>query len=103
MALYYGKHKVRDYDQWRPYFDADQDRLRKVGAKCLRVMQSTDDPNEVHFLFEVSDLYQFLEELQGTGDLMKKAGVIEQPWLYRLESILPELTQQDRMVAAHHQ
>jgi hypothetical protein len=99
MALYYAKHKVRDYNYWRPFFDADMERLRTIGAKCIKIMQSADDPNEVHFLFEVPDLYQFLDELQGKGDLMKKAGVIEQPWLYRLESILPDLMQHKEAVA----
>jgi hypothetical protein len=87
MAYYYGKHKVRDYEQWRPYFDGDQQRIHSAGARCLNVMRSTEDPNEVHFLFDVPDLHRFLSVLQApeTGDIMQKAGVLEQPQIYRLE------------------
>ncbi len=95
MALYYGKHKVRNYDEWRPFFDADQARLNQAGAKCLSVMRSTEDTNEVHFIFDVPDLNVFLGILQTpeTGDIMQKAGVLEQPKLYRLQDLAAEMQQ----------
>lgn len=89
MALYYGKHKVSDYQQWRPYFDGDQERIHTAGAKCLSVMRSTDDPNEVHFLFDVPDPQKFFSVLQSaeTAGIMQQAGVLEQPKIYRLEEL----------------
>lgn len=89
MALYYCKHKVKDYDAWRPYFDGDQERIHSVGAKTVSVMRSTSDPNEVHFLFDVPDLGAFAEKLQSpeVGALMQKAGVLEQPMIYKLEAL----------------
>jgi hypothetical protein len=95
MALYYGKHKVRDYEQWRPYFDGDQERIGRVGAKCLNVMRSTDDPNEVHFIFDLPDVHAFVGELQGpeVAELFQRAGVLEPPKIYRLQDVSAELQQ----------
>ena len=89
MALYYGKHKVQDYDAWRPYFDGDQDRIHSVGAKCLSVMRSTSDPNDVHFVFDVPGFGAFMGLLQqpDTAAIMQKAGVMEQPVMYKLEEL----------------
>ena len=98
MALYYGKHRVRDYEHWRPYFDRDQDRLHKVGAKCVNVMRSTNDPNEVHFVFDVPDLGAFLGALGNpeTADIMQQAGVLEQPTVYELVDRVSEMQQNHR-------
>ena len=102
MALYYGKHKVRDYESWRPYFDNDQPRLQKVGAKCLNVMRSTNDPNEVHFIFDVPDLQAFFGALQDpeTAGIMQQAGVLEQPTMYRLDDFMSEMQQDTTSVTA---
>jgi hypothetical protein len=91
MALYYGKHKVQNYDAWRPHFDADQERIHSVGAKCLSVLRSTADPNDVHFVFDVPDMAAFLGVLQTpeTAEIMQKTGVLEQPVIYRLEDLQP--------------
>jgi hypothetical protein len=89
MALYYGKHKVQDYEAWRPHFDADQDRIHSVGAKCLSVLRSTSDPNDVHFVFDVPDMAAFLGVLQTpeTAAIMQKAGVLEPPTMYKLDEL----------------
>jgi len=89
MALFYGKHKVQNFDTWAPYFYGDQDRLHNAGARTVSVMRSATDPNEVHFIFEVSDPAAFFGALQSpeVGELMQKAGVLEQPVVYRLEEM----------------
>jgi hypothetical protein len=89
MALYYGKHKVADYDTWRPYFDADHDRLTSVGAKCISVLRSAEDPNDVHFVFDIPDFAAFMGALQqpSAAEIMQKAGVLEQPVIYKLEAL----------------
>ena len=91
MALYYGKHKVQDYDAWRPHFDNDQERLNAIGTKTISVMRSTDDPNDVHFVFDVSDFSAMIATLQlpETQEILKKAGVLEQPVLYQLQELHP--------------
>ena len=87
MPLIYGKHKVRDYDHWRTHFDADQDRIHRVGAKTLSVMRSTADPNEVHFVFDAPDLAAFAGEMETPelAKIMQDAGVLEKPTIYILQ------------------
>ena len=92
MALYYGKHKVKDYSQWRVLFDGDQDRLASIGVILLNVMQSIDDPNEVHFIFDIPDFGAFVHMMQTphSKGLLLKAGVLEQPVIYRLQAHVPQ-------------
>src|ERR1041384_1076168 len=81
MALYYGRHIVRDYASWRPYFDGDQDRLHGIGVKLISCMQNTADPNDVHFVFDIPDFELFVNTLQNpeSQEILQKAGVLEQP------------------------
>ena len=89
MAHYYGKHKVADYDAWRPYFDGDAARRESVGVTTVNVMRSAADPNEVHFIFDVPDMPAFAAIMQDPqfGEIMHKAGVLEQPSIYKLEAL----------------
>jgi hypothetical protein len=89
MALYYGKHKVKDYDKWRPYFDTDEERKWSHGAKAVSVMRSVSDPNEVHFVFDIPDLDAFMSMMRSPelGAILQEAGVLEQPVMYRLEEL----------------
>lgn len=91
MTLYYGRHKVKDYDVWRPVFDADQPRINEIGAKALNVMRSTNDPNEVHLIFEIADMNAFMGAMQDPAmqEAMKNGGVLEAPVLYKLEELRP--------------
>ena len=95
MALYYGKHKVQDYEAWRPHFDKDQERLGKTGAKVVHVMRSADNANEVHFLFDVPDFDAFMGAMNepDMARIMQEAGVLEAPVLYRLSALVPEPTE----------
>lgn len=89
MALYYGKHKVKDYDAWRPYFDADQPRIHSVGAKTINVMRSADDPNNVHFIFEIPDIDAYMKMLESPElqEILHRAGVLEIPVVYKLSEL----------------
>ena len=89
MALYYGKHKVADYDAWRPHFDGDEARRSSVGAKTVSVMRSTDNPNEVHMVFDIPDFPAFMGLLQSeeTQAAMKNGGVLETPTVWMLQDL----------------
>ena len=89
MALYYGTHKVVDYDAWRPYFDNDDAQREALGTKVISVMRSAHDPNEVHFIFDVADLGKFGAFMQNPemAAMMQKAGVLEQPVIYKMETL----------------
>jgi hypothetical protein len=91
MALFYGKHKVQNYDSWRPFFDADQPRLLAIGAKTVNIMRSADDPNEVHFIFDIPNPQAFFETMASPelAQVMQKAGVMEQPSVYQLQEMHP--------------
>jgi hypothetical protein len=47
--------QTRDYDRWRPAFDADQPRAREK-AHVQRVFRSVDDPNEVFIYLEYASV-----------------------------------------------
>jgi hypothetical protein len=87
MALFYLKHRVKDFDAWLPFFEGDQDRIHSVGAKTISVMRSIDDPNDLHMIFDVPNVPAFFKILYSpeVADIMKNAGVSEIPVLYKLE------------------
>ena len=63
--------QTRDYDTWRPMFDADRPRAREK-ARIQRVLRSVDDPNEVFIYLEfasVEDAQQARERLVTSGVL----------------------------------
>jgi hypothetical protein len=61
-----------DYDRWRPMFDRDQPRTREK-AVVQRVLQSTDDRNEVFIYLE----YSSLEDANEARDRLVSSGVLD--------------------------
>jgi hypothetical protein len=61
-----------DYDRWRPMFDQDQPRTREK-AVVQRVLQSTDDRNEVFIYLE----YSSLEDANEARDRLVSSGVLD--------------------------
>jgi hypothetical protein len=61
-----------DYDRWRPMFDQDQPRAREK-AVLQRVLQSTDDANEVFVYLEYSNL----EDANEARDRLVSSGVLD--------------------------
>jgi hypothetical protein len=61
-----------DYDRWRPMFDQDQPRAREK-AVVQRVLQSTDDRNEVFIYLE----YSSLEDANEARDRLVSSGVLD--------------------------
>ncbi len=73
------RNKVRDFDHWKPVFDANLDPPREAGLTLSRMWRSVDDPNEVFFVFEIEDrgraeAFMQMPESAATG---VEAGVIE--------------------------
>lgn len=60
------------YDRWRPMFDQDRPRAREK-AVVQRVLQSTEDPNEVFIYLE----YASLEDANEARDRLVSSGVLE--------------------------
>jgi hypothetical protein len=61
-----------DYDRWRPMFDQDQPRTREK-AVVQRVLQSTDDRNEVFIYLEYSNL----EDANEARERLESSGVLD--------------------------
>jgi hypothetical protein len=84
------RHKVEDYERWKPVFDHDQGATRaRHGSKGGWILRNAEDPNELVILLEwdsVENARQFAgaEELP---DAMRRAGVADQPDVYFLEEV----------------
>jgi hypothetical protein len=89
MGMMIVRHKVRDYDVWRSLFDAHVEARKSAGLSHPRVMRSADDANELVLIFDDMDTDR-AKEFANSEDLkenMMKAGVIDKPTIYFLESI----------------
>ena len=89
MSLYYFNHRVKDYDVWRTYFDADDAARVSIGTTCVSVLRSTANANNISLVFDVEDINVFMNFMQAPerGEIMQKAGVLEMPKIYKLEEI----------------
>lgn len=63
--------QTNGYDGWRPMFDHDQPRAREK-AVVQRVLQSTEDPNEVFIYLE----YASLDDAKEARDRLVSSGCL---------------------------
>jgi hypothetical protein len=89
MGMVIIRQKVKDYAKWRPVFDGHVGMQKAAGLTNPRVMRSADDKNEIVVMLDYMDTKK-AKEFGASADLkeaMMKAGVIDQPTVYFLESI----------------
>ena len=90
MGMMIVRHKVRDYGQWRPIFDGHVEVLRAAGLINPRVYHSADsNKSEIVVVFDTEDT-RMAKAFAASADLketMIKAGVLDTPTIYFLESI----------------
>jgi hypothetical protein len=90
MGMMIVRHKVKDYGQWRPMFDAHVEKQRAAGLINPRVYHSADsNKSEIVVVFDTEDTKK-AKEFAASADLkeaMTKAGVLDTPTIYFLESI----------------
>ena len=90
MGMMIIRHRVRDYGQWRPLFDAHAGMQRASGLTNPRVYHSADsNKSEIVVVFDTKDT-KLAKEFSSSPDLkeaMKKAGVEDTPTIYFLEFI----------------
>jgi hypothetical protein len=81
------RHKVKDYETWKPLFDEHSNARGSYGSKGGPLFRSADDPTEVVVLLEVDDLDRARAFTQDPDlrETMQRAGVTDQPDLYFLE------------------
>jgi heme-degrading monooxygenase HmoA len=84
------RHKVEDYERWKPILDHDRGATRKrSGSKGGWILRNANDPNELVILFEWDSL-ESARRFANADDLreaMQQAGVADQPDVYFLEEI----------------
>lgn len=56
MAQMLVRNRVADYETWRKVFDEELGAVRAAGMDVVNVWRSTEDLNEVFFLFSISDM-----------------------------------------------
>jgi len=89
MGMLIVRHKVKDYAKWRPLFDGHVAKQKAAGLSHPRVLRSADDKSEIVIIFDDMDTAK-AKEFAHSADLketMTKAGVVDQPTIYFLESI----------------
>jgi hypothetical protein len=89
MGMMIVRHKVRDYGQWRPIFDQHAE-MQRAAVINPRVYHSADsNKSEIVVVFDTEDTKKAKEFAASVDlkDAMTKAGVIDTPTLYFLESI----------------
>ena len=90
MGMMIVRHKVRDYGQWRPIFDAHAEMQQAAGLSNPRVYHSADSKkNEIVVVFDTKET-KTARDFAASADLkeaMTKAGVVDTPTIYFLESI----------------
>ena len=90
MGMMIVRHKVRDYGQWRPIFDAHAEMQKAAGLSNPRVYHSADsNKSEIVVVFDTKET-KMAKDFAASAVLkqaMSKAGVVDTPTIYFLESI----------------
>jgi hypothetical protein len=83
------RNKVRDLAAWKPFFVGDAKRQRDAGFTSWQLTRNKHDMNEVVIIFECADLDRAKPMFSdpSLAELMKKAGVVDQPTVFFLEEI----------------
>jgi uncharacterized protein (DUF1330 family) len=83
------RHKVDNYESWRPYFDGHGVMLAKSGALGGHVLSTSGDPNELWVLLEwdsEENARRFMSSPE-LKDTMRQSGVIDTPDVYFLNEL----------------
>jgi len=83
------RHKVRDFDAWKPLFYSDAKRQRDASCTRWYLTRSKDDKNELVVIFECEDLdkAKTIFSDPSLAELMRRAGVVDQPTLFFIEEV----------------
>jgi heme-degrading monooxygenase HmoA len=81
------RHKVRDFNAWKPVYEAHLAAREAAGLKELHVWRNVEDTTEVVLLFEAENLgaaraFASSEDLRHA---MERAGVVDQPHISFLD------------------
>jgi hypothetical protein len=88
MAFMLVRSKVRDFNTWKPAYDAHLPVRIDAGLTEKYLLRGADDANEVVILFEVQDLNR-AKAFAASADLrerMQESGVVDKPDIYFLNT-----------------
>ncbi|WP_254271736.1 putative quinol monooxygenase [Haloarcula marina] len=87
MAYLLVRHEVADYDQWKPYFDDDDDRRLEYGQQGYHLFRDAENPNEIVMLaeYDSEENARAFSESEELPEIMKEAGVKGEPEIRFLE------------------
>ena len=83
------RHKVNDFDAWKPAFDEHGAVRRSLGALGHQVYRGTADPREVIIVNTFKDLagaQAFMSD-PSLPEVMQRAGVADKPDIYLTEQV----------------
>jgi hypothetical protein len=81
MTMMIIRHRVQNYEAWRPVYDAHETARNSAGLTNGRVFRSTDDPDDLVVLFDMADRKK-AEAFAASEDLktaMQRSGVQGRP------------------------
>jgi hypothetical protein len=84
------RHKVEDYERWKPIFDHDHGASRaRSGSKGGRILRNADAPNELVILLKWESLENArrFANADDSREAMQRAGVADEPDVYFLEEV----------------
>jgi len=89
MAHMIIRHKVEDFDGWKPAFEDHRPTREAAGLRDIYLWRNADDPNEVILLLEVSDVSKAREFATSSDlkDRMRSAGVQGAPDIVFLSDV----------------
>lgn len=75
------RHQVKDYDRWRPMYDAHKFARDMAGLDEEYIFRDAGDPNLVTILYRASDIEmaRMFAESPELLEKMKQAGVMDKP------------------------
>ncbi len=56
MVVMLCRNRVADYEKWKSVFDSNPTTLPEAGLRLVNLWRELEEPNNVFFLFEVTDI-----------------------------------------------
>ena len=79
MTVMLCRNRVVDFEKWKTVFDSNPHALRDSGLRLMNLWRELEDPNNVFFLFEVTDIDKaraFISDPKG-AEIGRKSGVLD--------------------------
>ena len=83
------RHRVAEFTQWKPVYDAHADVRRDAGLEEAFLLRDVDDPQQVVILFRTSDLARakIFAQSADLREAMQNAGVLGVPEITLLHDV----------------